>query len=121
MIRILLLLLVLAAPAWAAESARVQSERVTASLISDTDRVEAGKPFRIGLWLRIAPGWHTYWQNPGDAGAAPEISLAAAKAGPIDWPTPVRLPEGPLMTYGYTGQVLLPMQMTAGPGSVHIE
>ena len=33
-------------------------------------RGRAGQPFRVGLRLRLAPGWHTYWQNPGDAGAA---------------------------------------------------
>ena len=63
----------------------------------------------MGLRLRIAPGWHTYWQNPGDAGAPPELTLAlpeGVSAGPIQWPVPRRLPEGPLMTYGYTGDFL---------------
>src|SRR6478736_928087 len=55
-------------PAVALESAPVASARATASLVSDTDTVATGRPFRVGLWLRLAPGWHTYWQNPGDAG-----------------------------------------------------
>ena len=54
--------------ALALESAPVRSERATATLISDTDAVQPGKPLRLGLRLRMAPGWHTYWQNPGDAG-----------------------------------------------------
>ena len=62
-------------PAGALESAPVASARATATLVSDTDAVAPGKPFRVGLRLRLAPGWHTYWQNPGDAGVPPELTL----------------------------------------------
>ena len=64
----------------------------------------------------IAPGWHTYWVNPGDAGAptALDWSLPAGwTAGPIDWPYPKRLPVGPLMDYGYEGTVWLLTTLTA--------
>ncbi len=103
--------------AWALESAPVRTARTTATLVSEVDSVEPGKPARIALRLRMAPGWHTYWKNPGDAGAPPEINLtlpAGATAGPIDWPTPARMPEGPLMTYGYAGEVLLPITISPG-------
>ena len=70
---------VLAAPAWALESAPVRSARLTATLISDIDAVAGGKPFRVALRLRMAPGWHTYWQNPGDAGARPELTLTLTR------------------------------------------
>src|SRR4051794_31441175 len=111
---VLLSLLAFAAPAWALESAPVRSARLTATLVSDTDAVAGGKPFRVALRLRMAPGWHTYWQNPGDAGAPPELTLTlpGAVAGPVTWPTPQRLPEGPVMTYAYTGEVVLPVQVT---------
>ena len=62
-------------PASALESAPVTSARATAALVSDTDTVAPGTPFRIGLRLRLAPGWHTYWQNPGDAGVPPQLDL----------------------------------------------
>ena len=116
----ILLLLAGAARAMAAESAAVQSPRLTATLVSDTDAVEAGRPFRIALRLRMAPGWHTYWQNPGDAGSAPEVSLTLPEgtvAGPIAWPAPHVLREGPITTYAYTGEVLLPMAVTPGAGA----
>ncbi len=74
-------------------------------------------PFRVGLHFRLAPGWHTYWRNPGDAGVAPDLSLVlppGASAGPIAWPTPRRVAEGPVMTYAYTGDVLLPVTVTPG-------
>ncbi len=117
---LILLLAVASAPAWAAESAPVQSARLTATLISDTDAVEAGHAFQLGLRLRMAPGWHTYWHNPGDAGSPPEVALTlpqGTSAGPIQWPAPQRLPEGPVMTFAYTGEVVLPITVTPGQGA----
>jgi len=116
--------LLLAAPAYALESAVVASQRLTATVVSDTDTAAPGQPLHVGLRLRMAPGWHTYWQNPGDAGAPPDLALAlpdGAAAGTIEWPTPQRLPEGPVMTYGYTGEVLLPITVEPGPNPLHIE
>jgi len=101
----------------AAESEAVRSPRAIATLVSDTDAPAQGKPFRVGLRLRMAPGWHTYWKNPGDAGVAPEISLTlpgGATASDIAWPAPERLPEGDIMTFGHTGEILLPVTIAPG-------
>jgi len=111
-------------PAAALESAPVTSARDTVTLISDTDGIAPSTPFRIGLRIRLAPGWHTYWRNPGDAGVAPEVKLVlppGAIAGPIDWPVPRRLAEGPLITYAYTGEVLLPITVTSGTAAGPVE
>jgi thiol:disulfide interchange protein DsbD len=121
---ILLLLTGLGTQARALESAPAISTRATVSLVSDTDAVSPGTPFRIGLRIRLAPGWHTYWRNPGDAGVAPELDLAlpnGATAGPIGWPAPQRLAEGPLMTYAYTGEVLLPLTITPAPAAAGLD
>ena len=59
----------------ALESQPVVSARATVALVSDTDAVTPGQPFRVGLRLRLTPGWHTYWHNPGDAGVAPDLDL----------------------------------------------
>ena len=103
--------------AGAAESAAVRSPRAVVTLVSDTDVPAPGTAYRLALRLRLAPGWHTYWKNPGDAGLAPEFSLTlpgGAQAGEIAWPVPQRLPEGPIMTFGYTGEVLLAVTVTPG-------
>ena len=108
----------------AAESVAVVSPRATVTLISDTERVAPGQPYRVALRLRLAPGWHTYWQNPGDAGIAPELAFTlppGVTAGPIIWPTPTRQPEDALMTYGYAGEVILPATISGGPGPVTID
>jgi thiol:disulfide interchange protein/DsbC/DsbD-like thiol-disulfide interchange protein len=109
----------------ALESASVSSPRATAILLTDTDAVQPGTPFRVALRLRLADGWHTYWKNPGDAGVAPELDLtlpAGATQSPIEWPTPRRVPEGPVMTYAYTGDILLPVTVTlANSGASEIK
>jgi len=108
-----------ARPAPALESALVSSPRLVASLVTDSDAIQPGTPFRVALRLRMADGWHTYWKNPGDAGAAPDLTLdlpQGARQSPIDWPTPRRVQEGPVMTYAYTGEVLLPVTVTVPPG-----
>jgi DsbC/DsbD-like thiol-disulfide interchange protein len=43
-------------------------ELVKAELLADTNAIVTGKTFTIGLLLRMAPGWHTYWAFSGDAG-----------------------------------------------------
>ena len=115
---------VAASSARAAESVPVQSARATASLVSDTDYAQPRRPLHLGLRLRMAPGWHTYWKNPGDAGASPDLDLTLPKgvsAGPILWPTPERLLDAGLMSYDYTGDVVLPVEVTPGAGGLNVE
>ncbi len=120
---IALMLGLAAAPARAAESAPVASPRVTATVLSDSDTAQPGSPLHLALRLRMAPGWHTYWRNPGDAGAEPLLDWAlpaGAAAGPVEWPTPQRLPEGPVMAFGYTGDLVLPVTVTPGTGPLDV-
>ncbi len=98
--------------ALASESETLRSPRASATLIADQAAVAPGGTVMLGLRLRLAPGWHTYWRNAGDAGAPPEITLTlpeGATAGPIAWPAPERIPYGPLVNFGYHGDVLLPL------------
>ncbi|MEI9965550.1 MAG: protein-disulfide reductase DsbD domain-containing protein [Caulobacteraceae bacterium] len=65
---------------------------------------------------RSPPAGTPYWRNPGDAGEAPQIAWTLPpgwKAGAVVWPMPKRLPVGPLMDYGYEGEVYLPVPVTA--------
>ncbi|WP_276592089.1 protein-disulfide reductase DsbD domain-containing protein, partial [Komagataeibacter melomenusus] len=109
--------------AHAAQSDPVTSTRATATLVTDDDTYSPGRPLHVGLRLQLAPGWHTYWLNPGDAGDAPTLVVnaqggATGQASTIEWPTPRVLHDGPLTSYAYTGDVLLPVTLTpvAGEG-----
>ena len=74
------LLMLLPAAALGAESAPVRSDRAEAVLMADQAAVAPGGEVSIGLRLRLAPGWHTYWRNAGDAGAPPEVVAKAPEA-----------------------------------------
>lgn len=109
-------MLVASLPVLAAESAPHVTARNTVTLVSESDSVVAGRPVRLGLRFKLAPGWHTYWSNPGDAGAPPTLDVAGAAAGPIVFPAPERLREGPFTSFAYTGEVLLPISIIAPAG-----
>ena len=91
-------------------------ELVRASLVADVTAIVPGKPFTVGLLLRMVPNWHTYWKFPGDAGIATEIKWKLPdgwKAGEIQWPIPLKLNEpGDIQIYGYHDEVLLLQEIT---------
>jgi thiol:disulfide interchange protein DsbD len=120
--RLLILLMATAAP-WlahaAAPSAVVVTEQVRAELLAHApEGVAPGKPLWLGLQIEHQPQWHTYWKNPGDSGLPTTLNWqlpAGVAAGEIAWPTPKRLPVGPLVNYGYEGRLLLPVPLTVSP------
>jgi DsbC/DsbD-like thiol-disulfide interchange protein len=71
----------------------------------------AGKPLWLGLLIEHQPHWHTYWKNPGDSGLPTtlEWQLPPGHGRRDPWPTPGKLPIGPLMNFGYEGTLLLPV------------
>jgi thiol:disulfide interchange protein DsbD len=106
------LALLVATPAFAQDG----GPKVHARLVAEDKAVAPGGTVTVALEEKIAPHWHTYWKNPGDAGAPTEIQWTLPpgwKAGPIQWPRPKRLPVGPLMDYGYEGTPWLLNALTA--------
>ena len=104
-----------AQPALALESTKVKTPHAEVTLVSEVDAIEPGKPFRLGLHFALAKGWHIYWLNPGEAGEPPHLDIAlpqGASASGFAWPTPLRIAEGPAMTYSYIGEVTLPLTVT---------
>jgi thiol:disulfide interchange protein len=103
----------------AAAPATSAGPKVRVDLVSEVRAVAPGTPFWVGLRQRIAPGWHTYWINPGDSGEPAVVVWtlpAGFEAGPVAWPHPHRIPVGALMSYGYTDEVVLPIRMTVPTG-----
>ncbi len=106
----MLLALMLALTAAPALAAPVNTGHIEAELVAQEAAVPGGTVY-VAVRQKIAKGWHTYWRNPGDSGEPTKITWtlpAGWKAGEIVWPTPTRQPIGPLMNYGYSGEVLLP-------------
>ncbi|HEU5323070.1 MAG TPA: cytochrome C biogenesis protein, partial [Methylomirabilota bacterium] len=53
--------------AMAAARAEASAPLVRVDLLSEQAGLTAGGEVWIGIRQRIAPGWHTYWTNPGDS------------------------------------------------------
>ncbi len=86
-----------------------------ADLLADVSTITPGVPFTAGIRLKMDPGWHTYWVNYGDAGTATKIEWRLPPgwtAGPVQWPTPQKLPLDDFMNYGYEGTALLLVTIT---------
>jgi len=89
---------------------------VRAELLADTTAIVPGKSFTVGLLLRMAPGWHTYWKFSGDAGLPTELKWKLPpgwKISDIRWPIPLKtIDPGDIETYGYENEVLLMQEIT---------
>jgi DsbC/DsbD-like thiol-disulfide interchange protein/cytochrome c biogenesis protein CcdA len=97
------------------ESPPLRTDNLDSRLVAAQTAVVPGQQLRVGLWLRHDPEWHTYWLNPGDSGLATRIELELPpgfEAGSIRWPLPERLPAGPLVNFGYSDTVVLPLDIT---------
>ena len=114
-----LALCLLAAPVAAlAQTDPGDGPHTNVTLVSETRNIVPGQKLQLALRQQIQTGWHTYWVNPGDSGLPTTVDWtlpalpAGFQAGPIVWPTPRRIPFGPLVSYGYEGEVLLPVTVT---------
>ncbi len=86
-----------------------RTKHVTAELLSEHVTLRPGTTAWVALVFEIVPNWHTYWRNAGDSGEATRIDWELPpgySAGDIVWPPPERLPVGPLLNYGYSGEAI---------------
>src|SRR5438874_3451669 len=106
----------LAAALPASAGSATEPHPVTARLVPELAAVAPGATLWIDLHLDIAPGWHTYWRNPGDSGLPTEIAWtlpAGFTAGDIMWPVPERFVVDGLGNYGYRDAVDLLIPIAA--------
>lgn len=64
--------------------------------------------------IRLAPGWHTYWRVPGDAGIPPTFNWAGSTnlaSVAYEWPRPERFESAGMETLGYERGLVLPVQL----------
>ncbi|MGD1107665.1 MAG: thioredoxin family protein [Terracidiphilus sp.] len=97
-------------------------------LIVPAAQLNRGASSNAGLYFKLEPGWHVYWQNAGDSGEPPHIQWTlptGITAGFMQFPAPSRLPLGPLMDFGYENEVLFPFSLdvasSAKPGPVGLQ
>jgi thiol:disulfide interchange protein DsbD len=111
-IRAAVLLACLAVATWPASAA---AQRVDTRLVAEVKEVRGGEPFWVAIHQTIAPGWHTFWTNPGDSGEPVTLAWSLPPgfaASEIAWPVPERIPVGPVVSFGFEHEVLLPIRVT---------
>src|SRR5215210_4174601 len=80
----------------------VRAATTKAKLVLPVENAAPDQTLLVGVHLKMAPGWHTYWRNAGDAGSPTEIKWTLPEgvtAGPIQWPIPEKAKLGDLITY----------------------
>ena len=97
-------------------------------LVLSAETARPGDTVLAGVDLKMDPGWHTYWKNPGAAGMATKIEWQfppGVTAGEIQWPLPEKLPPIEVTTYGYDNEVVLlvPLKLAADlkPGPLDLK
>jgi len=87
-------------------------------------RTEADGARVAALVLDLAPGWKTYWRNPGAAGIPPSFdwshsaNLASAE---VMWPAPHLFESFGLTTIGYKEGVVFPVRLVPKDPGAPIE
>ena len=87
------------------------SGHTRASLVADVARATPGTSMTVGVLLRMDPGWHTYWVNPGESGLATTVRWTVGPGVVVSgllWPLPEKTIEaGEVLTYGYANETML--------------
>lgn len=98
------------ATAWATEP-HGAARLVAGSMVKTDD----GTFLRAGLEIRLDPGWHTYWRDPGDSGVPPTFDFTGSenvKAVTVLWPAPERIPDGAGgHSIGYKHDLIFPLHV----------
>lgn len=109
------LLCVNARPAAALDSPWMAGEFAKVRLLSAYSGVADLPLLPAGLEVELAEGWHTYWRMAGDSGLPPKLEWSGSenlKNAALHWPTPSRFEYEGLNTFGYSGTVLFPLDIT---------
>lgn len=111
MTRILILLLFIIAGLVVPSFAQEVPTPVRAKLVADIAAVKPGESFNLGVLMEIDPGWHVYWEYPGEAGLPTRVQFKVPdgiRDGKINWPIPnaYHKSDGGI-EYGYENSLLL--------------
>ena len=96
------------------ESAWNRNDHASIRLVAASGATGTADSLRLGLHFQLTPGWKIYWRSPGDAGFPPRIDWTGSTnvaAADVRWPAPVRFELFGLDTFGYGGEVVLPIDL----------
>src|ERR1700685_996640 len=87
-----------AASAAFAASNSADALHVHVQIIAPVAQLSPGASSEAGLYFKLDPGWHVYWQNAGDSGEPPHIQWTlpdGITAGGFAVSAPTGCPSGP--------------------------
>ncbi len=111
-------LLIAAGAVLGAPSTARANPHAEVSLLSETDQPRPESTFLVGIRIVPAPGWHSYWSNPGDSGIAPTIqwkAMPGVRFGPLLHPAPTLLKVAGITSYVHSGEHILLARVRADP------
>ena len=117
-------LLLSSSPAWGAAGEWAVNDQSRLRLITPYRTAPRDGEIRLGLHFKLAPGWHVYWKNSGDAGFPPVVVFGKAEGlgePELLWPAPERFElPGDLVAFGYENEVVYPIRgrLHQPPGDV---
>ncbi len=88
------------------------------TLVAESEGLRAGAMTTVALRITMDRGWHTYWTNPGDAGLPLTVQWTLPEGitvSPLRFPVPHVLPQPPLMSYGYEGELFVLADVSVAP------
>ncbi|MBN2751135.1 MAG: thioredoxin family protein [Rhodospirillaceae bacterium] len=115
MTRLLVLLIGLLCTPALAEEPLARTDQTEVRLIVNLADQTPGQPITLGVAFDLAPGWHIYAQNPGDAGLPTEVDWILPPGTTHDdlaYPPATRFDEGGLITFGYADHAVLTTRAT---------
>ena len=89
-----------------AQSNRVDTEYASSIFLPEKTAFVPGETTWLAFAQELEPNWHVYWKNPGDSGLPLELNWTLPdgfNAGDVVYPTPERIPVGPLANFGHHG------------------
>lgn len=97
-----------------------KAPHVDVELMSAQQPISGSGDVKVGANFKIEKDWHLYWRNPGDSGEPIKVVWdlpQGVTAGDIEWPSPKRIPVGPLVNFGYEKDVLIPVTLKIAEGT----
>ncbi len=106
---------------WLVSTAVFGAETKVRLLIS-AESAKPGETILAAVQMKMPPGWHTYWRNPGDSGSPTEIAWTlpdGISPGEIQWPVPRKdtaaAGDSKFITYVFDGEAVLLVPLKISP------